>query len=224
MFTGAGGGIWASKQLGWRTIGYVEWDNYCQQVIAARIKDGHFDNAPVFTDVREFVESGAAREYRGFADVVSGGVPCQPYSTAAAGANKADTTWNYAAAVIHSVQPRYVYIENVSKKAIETFSKELLAMGYRCKAVKLSASDMGADHVRSRFWLLAYTDDKGQLQRSVNAKVAVLPEIRESIWETEFCEPRMADGMANRIKRFRAIGNGQVPQVAATAFNILRSQ
>jgi DNA (cytosine-5)-methyltransferase 1 len=32
---------------------------------------------------------------------------------------------------------------------------------------------------------------------------------------------RMADGVANRVDRLKAIGNGQVPQCAAVAFNIL---
>lgn len=221
LFTGAGGGVWASKLLGHKIIGYVEINEYCQKVIRARIDDGKFDSAPIFTDVCEFVESGAAREYRGFADLVSGGIPCQPYSKAAAGKNQSDTTWNYAASAIHAIQPEYVFLENVSKTAIETFAKELLAMGYNCKAMQLSAADMGADHVRKRYWLLAHANDESKLQRSIDAKVAVMPKIRESIWTAKYVEPRMDDGMADRGKRFRAIGNGQVPQVAATAFRIL---
>jgi DNA (cytosine-5)-methyltransferase 1 len=42
-------------------------------------------------------------------------------------------------------------------------------------------------------------------------------------WEQAF-EPlmgRVADGVANRVDRLKAIGNGQVPQCAAVAFNIL---
>ena len=78
LFSGAGGGVLASKLLNWRTIGYVEWDEYCQKVIAQRIKDKLYERAPIFTDVREFIESGAARQYRGFVDVVSAGFPCQP--------------------------------------------------------------------------------------------------------------------------------------------------
>lgn len=33
---------------------------------------------------------------------------------------------------------------------------------------------------------------------------------------------RVADGVANRVDRLKAIGNGQVPLVAATAFNLLK--
>ena len=41
LFSGAGGGLLATKHLlGWETIGYVEIDEYCQAVLAQRIEDG----------------------------------------------------------------------------------------------------------------------------------------------------------------------------------------
>ena len=69
LFSGAGGGLIGTKALGFNHIGYVEFKDYCQQVLAKRIKEGNLDEAPIFTDVREFLESGAARQYRGAADV-----------------------------------------------------------------------------------------------------------------------------------------------------------
>jgi len=36
--------------------------------------------------------------------------------------------------------------------------------------------------------------------------------------------PRVANGAAARVDRLKAIGNGQVPIVAATAFRILTGQ
>ena len=52
LFTGGGGGVWASKLLGHRVVGYVEWEPYCQRIIAQRIEDGIFDDAPIIDDVR----------------------------------------------------------------------------------------------------------------------------------------------------------------------------
>lgn len=40
-------------------------------------------------------------------------------------------------------------------------------------------------------------------------------------WEVEPRLDRMADGLADRVDRLKAIGNGQVPRVAAEAFNRL---
>ena len=83
LFSGAGGGLLATQHLlGFNTIGYVEYDNYCQQVIAQRIKDGFLHNAPIFTDIRAFIDSGCAELYRGVTDVVAAGFPCQPFSVA----------------------------------------------------------------------------------------------------------------------------------------------
>jgi site-specific DNA-cytosine methylase len=56
LFTGAGGGVYGTKLLGHRIVGYVEWDKYCQQVISARIRDGIFDDAPIFGDIRAFTK------------------------------------------------------------------------------------------------------------------------------------------------------------------------
>ena len=47
---------------------------------------------------------------------------------------------------------------------------------------------------------------------------------RTSWWETEPDVGRVDNGVAARVDRLKAIGNGQVPRVAATAFNILKNQ
>ncbi len=43
-------------------------------------------------------------------------------------------------------------------------------------------------------------------------------------WETEPAVGRVADGVAHRVDRLRAIGNGQVPLVAATAWRLLTTE
>jgi len=47
---------------------------------------------------------------------------------------------------------------------------------------------------------------------------------RGSWWESEPDVGRVAHGVANRVDRLKAIGNGQVPAVAALAFEILRER
>lgn len=116
LFTGAGGGVLGTHHLlGWKTCGYVEWNEYCQRVIAARIADGYLTSAPIFTDVREFVQSGAAEQYRGVADVVSAGFPCQPFSFAGSRAGDSDERdmWPETIACIRIVRPKFVLLENV---------------------------------------------------------------------------------------------------------------
>lgn len=43
-------------------------------------------------------------------------------------------------------------------------------------------------------------------------------------WPAEPAVGRMVDGLDFRVDRIKAIGNGQVPRVAATAFNLLRAR
>ena len=45
-----------------------------------------------------------------------------------------------------------------------------------------------------------------------------------SPWRAEPDVGRVADGVASRVDRLKAIGNGQVPLVAATAFRILKQE
>ena len=47
---------------------------------------------------------------------------------------------------------------------------------------------------------------------------------RTTWWETEPNVGRVADGVADRVDRLKAIGNGQVPQVMAMAFCILHER
>ena len=61
LFAGAAGGVLADRLLGFRSVGYVEIDPYCQAVLKARIADGSIDPAPIFGDVREFIRVGAFR-------------------------------------------------------------------------------------------------------------------------------------------------------------------
>ncbi len=221
LFAGAGGGLLASKLLGWTTVCVVELDWYCRCVLVQRQNDGQLrPGFPIWDDIRTF----NGRPWRGRVDVISGGFPCQAYSTAAAGKNTADDLWPEMRRVVADVAPRYVFAENVSRVAIDQAANDCESMGYKTKAISLSAKDLGGDHIRERFWLLAYTDNDGELLRPVNAETRWMPELGHNIWESDPRGARVPDGMANRVDRLKATGNGQVPIVAATAWKILSDQ
>lgn len=217
LFAGAGGGLLASRLLGWRTVCAVEIDGYRRACLRARQDDGSLEPFPIWDDIRTF--DGAP--WRGRVDVVSGGFPCQGYSGAARGRTVADDLWPEMRRVVADVAPRYVFAENVVRRAIDRAADDLEKMGYHTKALPLSAADLGADHIRKRYWLLAHANNDRELRMSLNAKVAQLPSLRPSVWETGPGEPRMADGLANRMERLAATGDGQVPIVAATAWRLL---
>jgi DNA (cytosine-5)-methyltransferase 1 len=224
LFSGAGGGLLASRLLGWRTIGYVEFNNYCQRVIAARIKDGYLDEAPIFGDIRAFNDQGYAERYRGMVDVVSAGFPCQAFSTAARGRNKASRDlWPETYDVIRVINPGFVFLENVAERATFRARGDLTALGYLCLRGRVSAAALGAPIRRVREWLLAITDSCGEPSGTVNEEAQVMRRVpRLDAWDEDISSDLgMAHGLAHRLDRLRALGNGQVPAVAATAWRLL---
>lgn len=222
LFSGACGGDLAMQHLlGFRCLGYVEYEPYCQKVIKQRITDGLLDAAPIFGDIRNFISENYAASYTGLVDVITGGFPCQAWSNAASGKNNAESKWPEMLRVIGIVQPPFVFAENVDEGAIIEAQSDLASSGYKTRRCKLSAKDLGADHNRNRWWLLAYPNDKGKLLSKVNAEMAMLSKLCNGFWDAYANESGMVDGDSNRMDRYRAIGNGQVPIVAATAWRVL---
>ena len=83
LFSGAGGGDLAMQHLlGFRCVGYVEYENFCQRLLKQRIADGLLDTAPIFSDIRDFNREGYAESYQEMVDLITGGFPCQPFSVA----------------------------------------------------------------------------------------------------------------------------------------------
>lgn len=161
LFTGIGGGVYASKLLGWRTVGYVEKDEYCQRVIRARQNEGVFDYAPIFSDIRAF-NAEYARRYRGVVDVITAGFPCQPHSWAGR-MRGAEDDRNLLPELIESIRivgPRYCFLENVrglvSSGFLGTVIGQLTDCGYDARWRVLSAAEVGAPHKRDRIWIVAH--------------------------------------------------------------------
>ncbi len=214
LFAGAGGGLLASKILGWRTVGAVECSEWNAGVLAQRQNDGLLEPFPIWNDVQSFDGS----QWRGVIDVVSGGFPCQAFSTAARGRNIAGKDlWPEMRRIVCDVEPRFVFGENVSKSAIDKACDDLDALGYETRAISLSAQDLGSDHIRERHWFLAYADDKSELLRGINAEMASRQGVHRGVWTSFPDDPRMDDGVAHRVERYTATGNGQVPCVAVAA-------
>jgi hypothetical protein len=143
------------------------------------------------------------------------------WSNAASGKNNAEDRWPEMLKVIGIIQPAFVLSENVDEGAVITAQNDLAICGYKTRRCKLSAKDLGADHNRVRWWLLAYPNDKGKLLSEVNAKMGMLPPLRNGVWETYPGESGVANGNTNRMDRFRATGNMQNPLMVATAWRIL---
>lgn len=164
LFAGAGGGILADILLGHQPVCAVEINEYCQQVLSARQKDCSFPWFPIFDDVQIF----DGRPWRGLVDVVAGGFPCQDISIAGKGAGldgARSGLWSEFARIIGEVRPRYAFVENspiLVNRGLDRVLCDLAAIGMDARWGVLSASDVGAPHLRARIWILAEAmDDSG---------------------------------------------------------------
>ena len=162
LFSGAGGGLLATQYLlGFKTIGYVEIDDYCQSLIQQRIIDGFLDQAPIFGDVKAFINQGYAKAYQGMVDVITAGFPCQPFSIAGKQKGEQDerNLWPETRDTIGIIRPQYIFLENVPNLLTHEYAWTILshitALGYDCKWGVISAINVGASHLRKRWWLMA---------------------------------------------------------------------
>ena len=169
LFSGYGGFSLGLRLAGLttRTICYVEWDKYCQQVIQARIGDGHLDDAPIWDDIKSF----DGRPWRGTVDILTAGFPCQPFSKAGKMEGEFDSKgrnlWPDTLRIIGEVGPRLVILENVPGILVGSDGRppyggtvvgELAEIGYDAEWRVVSAADAGAPHLRNRWWLLSHAN------------------------------------------------------------------
>lgn len=106
LFSGIGGFDLAAEWMGWTNVFHVERDPFCQRVLAH-----HFPGSQAFSDVKTF----DGRPFRGHVDILTGGFPCQPYSSAGKRLGKDDERhlWPEMCRIILEVAPAYVVGENV---------------------------------------------------------------------------------------------------------------
>ena len=166
LFAGAGGGLLASRLLGWRTRCAVELDSYARRVLLARQRDGCLDRFPIWDDVKTF----DGRPWRGSVDVVSGGFPCQDVSAAGTGRGLSGERSGLVfemLRIVDEVQPRFVFAENsplLRTRGLGTIVEQLDRMGYRSAWCVLGAWHVGSPHRRDRIWLLATNADRQSLR------------------------------------------------------------
>lgn len=205
LFSGGGLGDYGLTLAGMEIVGQVEIDEYCQKILALRWPD-----VPKWRDIRE-VKGTEVLEKVGRVDLISGGFPCQPYSTAARGRNNAQCFWSEMFRIVSEIRPRAALAENVTERAIRGAENDIRKLGYRTATAKLSSHSLGADHKRNRWWLFAHPNGNCQFSFPEHDEVGLLPEIQRGVRYAEDYSRavRVDDGAPNRMDRLEVCGNGQ---------------
>lgn len=219
LFAGIGGGIYGGQLLNHRCVGGVEIDEFCQKVLLQRQADKWMDPFEIYGDITT-LKGGC---FNGTFDILAGGFPCQAFSHAARGKNiVSKDLWCEMLRFTEESEAPIVFAENVTLRALKIARKDLEGIGYKVKLCKLSNHELGGDHRRNRYWLLAIKNNK--IFKKVSKHVLALPVFDGHYWVKS---PNMLgydNECLERRKQLKAIGNAQSPIVAATAFRILTNR
>lgn len=216
LFAGIGGGIYGGELLGHRCCAGVEIDEYCKTILKQRQKDGWMNDFPVYGDLTKL--SGI--QFQGAFDVLCGGFPCQAFSHAAHGKNIAEKNlWPEMYRFAQESDAPIVFGENVTLKALTKAKEDLESVGYKVELCGLSCGELGGDHRRSRYWLLA-VKDSAVFEKLTN-HIQSLPKLQASNWVKSPEKIGQPVVVTNRREQLKAVGNAQSPYVAATVFRIL---
>lgn len=165
LFSGIGGLDLAAEWAGFRTVGQCEWADYPRAVL-----EKHWPGLPRWRDIRTLTKE-SFYEQTGLESVtvLSGGFPCQPFSTAGKRRGKEDDRylWPEMLRVISEIRPRWVVGENVAgivTMALDTVLSDLESIGYACEAVIIPACAVDGPHRRDRCAILANSSSE-RLQR-----------------------------------------------------------
>lgn len=241
LFSGVGlfelGLAWSGlvSEVAWQ----VEIDSWCRSVLAARYPGAD-------RSVSDVSLAGAAN--LASVDLICGGFPCQDVSGAGLGAGLGGARsglWYQFRRILGEMRPRIAIVENVASgkgRWLCAVRSGLHALGYRTRAIQVSAADVGLPHRRERVFVVAYAERQGEPQpqgafpderrwaEHGGRRGPALPRLGRGPYglpdrvdrapagrgaEQHEWEPaRTALRVPQRQARLKALGNGIVPQCA----------
>lgn len=231
LFSGIDVFALVAEEFGWEVIFQCENDPYCQQVL-----DRHYPQSQKYGDIRRF----DANCWHGAIDILAGGDPCQPSSSAGKkkGQNDHRYLWPEMHRIIREVRPRWIVNENVagtiSNGILDRKIDDLENEGYTCwTPILVPANTVGAWHIRKRVFLIAYADAQ-RWPRVLCRKSERIPdqEVENNALDIH-CHPFLQfeqrvgkpavlgvdDGTPNRVQRLGAVGNAIHADVVRAIFS-----
>ena len=155
LFSGIGGFSYGLEQTGgFETIGFCEKDAFCQKVLKK-----HWNNIPIYDDIKNL----DARKIK--ADIVTFGIPCQPFSVAGKRKGSSDERWLWTETlrVVAETKCRWCILENVDGiinieegQVLQQVLKDLEEKNFESRCFVLPASGFGAPHQRKRIFVIGY--------------------------------------------------------------------
>ena len=219
LFSGIGGMDIGLERAGMTTVAFCEIDPFCQKVLRK-----HWKDVPIHSDIREL-----KGEHVGPVQLVAGGYPCQPFSTAGErrGAEDDRHLWPEMRRLVEELRPAWVLGENVAghvSLGLDQVLSDLGSLGYATRAFVIPACAVNAWHKRDRVWVIANAMCSGQSGQG--RPLDTRNPTPDADWEEHRTEHEIRrpskppvrggnDGLSRRLDqdRLRALGNAVVPQL-----------
>jgi DNA (cytosine-5)-methyltransferase 1 len=154
LFSGIGGLDLGLERAGMKVIWQSEIDQYCNKVLKK-----HWPEVPNHGNIKDIDWGTVERP-----NVICGGYPCQPFSTAGKrrGTDDPRHLWPWVRTAISELRPDYAILENVrghlSMGGLQVIG-EIAEIGYDAQWRVVSAAGLGAPHRRDRLIIVAYPNN-----------------------------------------------------------------
>lgn len=157
LFSGIGGFDLAAQWMGWENVLHCEWNEFGRKIL-----NYYWPKAESYGDITKTDFS----KHRGTIDILTGGFPCQPYSTSGRRKGKDDDRhlWPEMLRAIREIRPTYIVGENVrgltnwnGGMVFNEVQAEMEAEGYQVAPFLLPSCAVNASHRRDRIWFVAYS-------------------------------------------------------------------
>lgn len=145
--------------LGIESVGYIERDAFAAAILMARMEEQALDVAPIWDDLESFDSTA----WSGCVDIISAGIPCQPFSYAGKHGGTEDERWLWPdiCRISEDCGTSQIFIENTPgliQRGLYEILHDLAEMGYSAEWGLFNASDSQAPHKRQRVFLLAHRE------------------------------------------------------------------
>lgn len=204
LFSGIGGWELGLQRAGMHIAALCEANPKSRSVLRR-----HFD-APIYDNVKTL------RGCPGAVDLICGGFPCQPHSSAARGRLRgtADDRWLWPEMfrLVSEIGPSWVCAENVTHLdgvALGHVAADLEGLDYETETFEIPACAVGHDHLRRRLWILGYADRDGEPSMPIDGEMAGVSWNRGlagDLGETY--------GVPERLDQLHLLGDALIPGIA----------